>query len=129
MLDLFQPPTPPAPLNARRVLLLDAAGEVVNEYKKPNRLATAPRAKVAAKPRKPYKRTPEQNRAKNQRYIERHGREYVQAMQRHWYAERRDEILAAKHARYATDPAFRRMKLESAARSRAKRKAKGAANA
>lgn len=71
MLDLFQPPKV-TPKSARTVRLL-----VDEPRPKPGRKFTGPK-----RPRKPYKRTPEQNRQKYARYLAAHGREHINAMRR-----------------------------------------------
>lgn len=77
MLDLFQPPKV-VPKSGRTVRLLTD-----DPRPKPGRKFVGP-----AKPRKPYKRTPEQNRAKYARYVEAHGREHINAMRKARRAER-----------------------------------------
>lgn len=114
MLDLFQPPKPPAATRARVVQLLtddDPRG-------KPGRKFYGP-----PKPPKPCKRTPEQHQVKYQRYLERHGREYVLALARKRYAENKHDSLAQKREKYATDPAYRERQKAAAAAQRARKKA------
>lgn len=77
MLDLFMPPKV-VPTAARTVRLL-----VDDPRPKPGRKFTGPK-----RPRKPYKRTPEQNRQKYLRYVEAYGREHVNALRRAEGAER-----------------------------------------
>ena len=80
MLDLFQPPSF-RPLPTRVVKLL-----VDDIPRRPGRTFVGP-----PKPKKPYKRTAEQHREKHRRYIEKHGREAINARERARYARAKNE--------------------------------------
>jgi hypothetical protein len=74
MLDLFQPPQL-RPLPTRIVKLL-----ADDPPPRPGRQFIGP-----PRPRKPYKRTAEQNREKNRRYAEKVGRDVINARERARY--------------------------------------------
>jgi hypothetical protein len=69
MLDLFQPPVI-NPATGRVVKLLTDEPRA-----KPGRKFVGPK-----KPRKAYVRSPEQNRAKYERYLAAHGRDHINAL-------------------------------------------------
>jgi hypothetical protein len=85
MIDLFQPRAP-MKAQARMVKLMDAYPPV-----RRGRQFVGP-----PKPKKPYRRTPEQHREKARRYAEKHGREVINAREREAY--RRRKAAAALNA-------------------------------
>lgn len=102
MLDLFQPPKPPSPVNARRVLLLDAAGEITPDLGQLQPRRPSKFDGMTADQIREYRRKQYQARKVGQRFVLPLNAPAVEKPQKvKRTRQTREEINAKKRQRYA----------------------------